>query len=637
MNIRGKEQVADGAADRVTADRATPDRAAVRAAGVRLAEVRAAIGRGWRCLARPEQWPPYRVVGESLLALLLGLIALGMEKLSDSGDVRTWLVTGAVVVLAPLRRALPGTVLIIAAALSWSYAGMMVLLIVAGWSAGRRIAGSARALAVFAVALLAGTVVPVVQDFPLVSPEKLMILAVCFLAIVAMPGISSRYWSQNRTLVETLHAQRTQLLRENAMIARQTRLRERQRIAQDMHDSLGHQLTLIAVHTGALEVDSELNGRQREAVGVLRGASVAAMRELREVVGLLRDEHEDTAGAHPAIGAGTAPDAGQRGVDQVDALAEASRGAGARISVSRSGEPRALAPAVDRAAYRIVQEGLTNAHKHASGAPVAVALRYEPDSLLVEVVNGPVPPGAAGGPQVSGGQGLTGLRERARLVGGMVHSGPVPGGGFRLAGVLPYGPVAVPATAREPVPTGEAAGAAAGPGGPGGPCGPDAPIGGFPDPGRGRPVVRTGKDGKPVIDWSRVYAAPDTAMFRGEPRRSGFAVGCGLAAGVVVVLGLVTAWGAVELFKAMEESSVAPATFERLKTGAPEDEVREQLPAESFLNSELNDQGPAKPEGARCETFASDEPSEDWAQERAFRFCFKDGKLVEKQTFVGKV
>ncbi|MFF3272058.1 sensor histidine kinase [Streptomyces chrestomyceticus] len=623
MNIRGKEQVADGAAVRRTA--------------VRLAEVRAAVGRGWRCLARPEQWPPYRVVGESLLALLLGLIALGMEKLSDNGDVRTWLVTGAVVVLAPLRRALPGTVLIIAAALSWPCAGMTVLLIVAGWSAGRRIEGSARALAVFAVALVVSTVVPVVQDLPLVSPEKLMILAVSFLAIVAMPGIASRYWSQNRTLVETLHAQRTQLLRENAMIARQTRLRERQRIAQDMHDSLGHQLTLIAVHTGALEVDSELNGRQREAVGVLRGASVAAMRELREVVGLLRDEHEDTAGAHPAIGAGTAPGAGQRGVDQVDALAEASRGAGARISVSRSGEPRALAPAVDRAAYRIVQEGLTNAHKHASGAPVAVALRYEPDSLLVEVVNGPVPPGAAGGPQVSGGQGLTGLRERARLVGGMVHSGPVPGGGFRLAGVLPYGPVAVSATAREPVPTAETAGAAADPDGSGGPGGPDAPIGGFPDTGRGRPVVRTGKDGKPVIDWSRVYAAPDTARFRGEPRRSGFAVGCGLAAGVVVVLGLVTAWGAVELFKAMEESSVSPATFERLKTGAPEDEVRGQLPEESFLNSELNDQGPAKPEGARCATFASDEPSDDWAEERAFRFCFKDGKLVEKQTFVGKV
>ncbi len=622
-------------------------RATGRATAVRVAEARAAVERVWRCLARPEQWPPYRVVGESLLALLLGLIALGMEKISDSGDVRTWLVTAAVVVLAPLRRALPGTVLILAASLSWPYAGMMVLLIVAGWSAGRRIAGSARALAVFAAALVVSTVVPVVEDLPLVSPEKLMILAVSFLAIVAMPGIASRYWSQNRTLVETLHAQRTQLLRKNAMIARQTRLRERQRIAQDMHDSLGHQLTLIAVHTGALEVDSELNERQREAVGVLRGASVAAMRELREVVGLLRDEHEDAAAAHPALGAGTAPDAGRRGVDQVEALAEASRGAGARISVSRSGEPRALTPAVDRAAYRIVQEGLTNAHKHASGAPVAVALRYEPDSLLVEVVNGPVPPGAAGGPQVSGGQGLTGLRERARLVGGMVHSGPVPGGGFRLAGVLPYGPVGVATTAREPdaVPTAGPSGAVD-PGGLDGPDGPDglsgpagfgAPGGGFPDTGRGRPVVRTGKDGQPVIDWSRVYAAPDTAMFPGEARRRGFAVGCGLAASVVVVLGLVTAWGTVELFKEMEESSVSPGTFERMRTGAPEAEVREQLPEESFLNSGLNDQGPAKPEGARCETFASTEPSSDWEEERAFRFCFKDGKLVEKRTFLGKV
>src|SRR5206468_610228 len=95
----------------------------------------------------------------------------------------------------------------------------------------------------------------------------------------------------------------------------------------------------------------------------------------------------------------------------------------------------------DRAAYRIVQEGLTNAHKHAAGAPVTVALRFEPDSLLVEVVNGPVPAGVlAGGPAISGGQGLTGLRERARLVGGMVHSGRTVDGGFRLAGVLPYGP-----------------------------------------------------------------------------------------------------------------------------------------------------------------------------------------------------
>ncbi|CAM5640200.1 histidine kinase OS=Streptomyces rimosus subsp. rimosus (strain ATCC / DSM 40260 / JCM 4667 / NRRL 2234) OX=1265868 GN=SRIM_020955 PE=4 SV=1 [Streptomyces rimosus subsp. rimosus] len=591
----------------------------------RGAAVRAAGGRAWRRLVRREQWPPYRVFGELLLALLLGLIALGSEEIAGSGEARTWLVTVAVMVLAPLRRALPGAVLILAASLSWLFVGISALLIVAGWSAGRRIAGSARALVVFAVALVMSMAVPVVQDLPRVSPEKLMVLAVSFLAIVAMPGIASRYWSQHRTLVDTLHAQRTQLLRENAMIARQTQLRERQRIAQDMHDSLGHQLTLIAVHTGALEVDSALNAQQREAVGVLRGASVAAMRELREVVGLLRDETEDAA-VPPAIGAGTAPDAGQRGVAQVDGLVEASRGAGARISVSRSGEPLALAPAVDRAAYRIVQEGLTNAHKHAAGAPVTVALRYEPDSLLVEVVNGPVPPGSAAGPEVSGGQGLTGLRERARLVGGMVHSGPLPDGGFRLAGVLPYGPVTVAATAAEPVlpPAAMEPAWATGPGD------------GSADPARGRPAVRVGKGGQPVIDWSRVYAAPDAAMFRGEARHRGFAVGCGLAAGVVVVLGVLAAWGMVELFKAMEDGSVSPDTYEQLRVGQAEAEVREQLPPGSFVNSDLNSQGPAKPAGASCETFASTETSGDWDEEKAFRFCFKDGKLVEKRTFMGR-
>lgn len=94
---------------------------------------------------------------------------------------------------------------------------------------------------------------------------------------------------------------------------------------------------------------------------------------------------------------------------------------------------RPLATTADHAAYRVVQEGLTNAHKHAPGASISIGLRYEPDSLVVEVANGPVaepmPSGVA-----SGGQGLTGLAERARLVGGMVHAGPTADGGFRLAG-----------------------------------------------------------------------------------------------------------------------------------------------------------------------------------------------------------
>lgn len=98
-----------------------------------------------------------------------------------------------------------------------------------------------------------------------------------------------------------------------------------------------------------------------------------------------------------------------------------------------------MAPAAGHTAYRIAQEGLTNAHKHAPGAPITLALRYEPDSLVVEVANGPAPAAAPDAPAViSGGQGLRGLQERARLIGGMVHTGPTADGGFRIAGMLPY-------------------------------------------------------------------------------------------------------------------------------------------------------------------------------------------------------
>ncbi|GAA3483444.1 histidine kinase dimerization/phosphoacceptor domain-containing protein [Streptomyces yanii] len=130
------------------------------------------------------------------------------------------------------------------------------------------------------------------------------------------------------------------------MIVGQARLMERQRIAQDMHDSLGHQLALISVHTGALEVDPELTVRQREAVGVLRGASVHAMHELREVVGILRDD---------VAGPGRGGEDGQRaarGTAGIEELTEVARAAGSVVELRRTGERRALAAASDDAAYR---------------------------------------------------------------------------------------------------------------------------------------------------------------------------------------------------------------------------------------------------------------------------------------------
>ncbi|MFJ5307036.1 sensor histidine kinase [Streptomyces sp. NPDC088350] len=184
-------------------------------------------------------------------------------------------------------------------------------------------------------------------------------------------------------------------------------------------------------------VDRDLTAGQREVVGVLRDASVAAMHELREAVGILRDGTPEQV---PAREGDLEP--ATRGVAGIDGLVEASRGARAAVALRRTGQVRPLAPAADHAAFRIVQEALTNALKHAQGATITVELRYEPDSLVVEVANGPVPAPTSSvrRPVVSGGQGLTGLQERARLVGGMVHTGPATDGGFR--GARAYSPTA---------------------------------------------------------------------------------------------------------------------------------------------------------------------------------------------------
>lgn len=363
-----------------------------------------------RALFGPGMWPPRRIVLEALLSVALATLAGGAEAVRDGGAVRIVAAALAAGLLLPLRRVLPGTVLLVTVAASYPFGGFALLAPVASWSAGRRIEGVGRATATFALAYVLSFGLDLSQELPSVSPAVLVIGALMTLAATIVPGLAGRYWSQRRTLLDTLREYNAQLLRERAMIAGQARMRERQRIAQDMHDSLGHQLALISVHTGALEVDRELTGRQREAVGVLREASVGAMHELREVVGLLRDgTHAPEDGAAPPVVASRptpAPEAmaeedakaPSRGVAGIDHLVEASRSAGTAVELRRSGEVRPLAPTADHAAYRIAQEGLTNAHKHAPGASIAIALRYEPDSLVVESRTAPCP-----GPRTTAG------------------------------------------------------------------------------------------------------------------------------------------------------------------------------------------------------------------------------------------
>ncbi|MFI1198643.1 sensor histidine kinase [Streptomyces sp. NPDC020883] len=477
-------------------------------------------------------WTPGRIVGETLLSLVLGLLAAASELpagLAFGAGVGPAVAVGsAAALLSPLRRVLPATVLLLTATGLPQFSGLGPLLLVAAWSAGRRIDEVGKAAGTFAAAYVLSLGLTLLQA----APPVLLTLAFAgplLLVAIVVPGLISRYWSQRRTLTDTLREYNAQLLRERAMIAGQARMRERQRIAQDMHDSLGHHLTLISVHTGALEVDRELTGRQREAVGVLREASVAAMHELREVVGLLRDGTESP-GRSPASHADQATGEGDatspsRGVAGIEGLAAASRSAGTTVELRHSGDPRPLPPTADHAAYRLAQEGLTNAHKHAPGAAITIELRYEPDALVVEVANGPAPePTATGRNVVSGGQGLTGLGERTRLIGGMVHAGPTPDGGFRLAGVLPYASPEGGAPSRSPD---------------------DATT--FVDPtGDFREQTPAGSPGEgvPVIDGNNLPKELARAMSTNTKRNS-TAIGCGIAALalllLVVVLGVVAA------------------------------------------------------------------------------------------------
>ncbi|MFD6970092.1 sensor histidine kinase [Streptomyces sp. NPDC059979] len=563
-------------------------------------DVKAKTRAGWDWLRGPEPWTRRMLAGDLAIAGVLAILGLGVEELDRGSGQRMLLGAVVVVALTLLRRRLPATTLVAGSALSSALPGLFFVLPLLGWSAGRRIVGVGRALGCFTLAFAASLAFSVLDQWSQMRPLLVIVFStLMFLAVTVMPGLASRYWSQRRTLLAALHERNGQLLRERAMVAGQARLRERQRIAQDMHDSLGHQLALISVHTGALEVDPVLTDRQREAVGVLRQASVSAMHELREVVGILRDGVEAPAPVEEAQPAA-------RGVAGIAGVVEAARGAGTEVRMTTSGRPRPLVAACDHAAYRIVQEALTNAYKHAPGAPITVELRYEDDSLVVEIANGPS--AGPGEGVVSGGQGLTGLRERARLVGGMVHAGPAEGGGFRVAGVLPYG--AEPAGAQDVADDfGQRAQAQK----------------------LTQPQARGRRGEQQPMDW----AAVDRELAVRVPSRSGgIAVGCGIAFAAVVVLVIVTVAAAVMLMDSAGDAMISRDEFDAAQVNESEKAVRGRLPSgASFLTAGADRKGPPRPEGSQCLALLADHQPSTLTTDLVYRFCFKDGKLVDKQAY----
>ncbi|MFI0814918.1 sensor histidine kinase [Streptomyces sp. NPDC021098] len=267
--------------------------------------------------------------------------------------------------------------------------------------------------------------------------------SVNFVFSCLVPLLLGLYVGQRRAVVAGLVERAERAEREQRLVVEAAREEERRRIAGEMHDVVSHQVSLIVVHANALSAvahDPEVTG---ETARIIQTAGRRALTELREMLGLLRNgpgDGPDAAGsgaAVPAASDGQRPVPGAV-VGGIDELADGSRTAGLPVTVHVEGAPQPLAEPVERAAHRVVQEALTNVHKHAPGATTRIQLAFGPANLRVRIVNGPSEKTADGGPLLpSGGHGLIGLTERVRLAGGTIESGPTGDGGFRIDAALP--------------------------------------------------------------------------------------------------------------------------------------------------------------------------------------------------------
>ncbi|MET8149010.1 sensor histidine kinase [Actinoplanes sp. NPDC049668] len=240
-------------------------------------------------------------------------------------------------------------------------------------------------------------------------------VAVLLVAIALAGDLVSRRRRSRLALAE--QSERTELEK-----ARRAVLEERARIAREMHDVVAHHMSMIAVQaeTAPYRVTGMSPPALAEFATIASGAR-EALADMRRLLGVLRAETDES------------PRAPQPGLADVAALVETARRAGVTVSLDCDAVAD-LPEAVGLAAYRIVQEALANAARHAPGGPVWVVVRADPGALRVEVGNGPGSPApAADGP----GHGLIGMRERAALLGGALEAGPAPDGGYRVEARLP--------------------------------------------------------------------------------------------------------------------------------------------------------------------------------------------------------
>jgi signal transduction histidine kinase len=211
--------------------------------------------------------------------------------------------------------------------------------------------------------------------------------------------------------------------RQRKLEEERIRAEERNRLANEIHDVVAHRVSLMVVHTGALKL-AATDEKTRRTADLVRSSGRLALEELRELVGVLRSEE-------------TPPLQPMASLDKLASLVDEARAAGQLVALVEIGVPRKLPSIVERTAYRVVQESLTNVRKHAPGARVQVRLTWWDSRLEIEVSNAPVVVEETAFPE--GGHGLRSLRERVGLVSGNFTAGQTSDGGWAVHAFLPYG------------------------------------------------------------------------------------------------------------------------------------------------------------------------------------------------------
>ena len=284
------------------------------------------------------------------------------------------------------------------------------------------IAGMHRRWPLGFLALMVGTIGFISRD--VIDAERLTIGAVESAAAIAVGVLAvGVYVGTQRALVASLRRQAEHAETERVLRDEQSRAEERSRIAREMHDVVAHQVALIALHAGALEVNPEIDrGSVIRSAELIRTTARQALTELREVLSALRPN-----------GVSTDPD-GQ--LPTVAELVGAAQAAGMTIALTNETAP--LPPLAERAAVRVVQEAITNATRYGPGAPVEVFVGQTDDRSVVVVVTNDRPAQPPDGEELRGsGRGLVGLSERLRLLGGALVVGPNAEGGWRVEARIP--------------------------------------------------------------------------------------------------------------------------------------------------------------------------------------------------------